>query len=196
MAKATQILMAGLMGTLALAGAVQSVEAQTLKVALRVQNQAKIPNDVLAGAESAVTAIYANAGVELTFVDGPADVMVVLLSRHAESNMHHIPDAVGFAPCTKSERGHVAYVLQPRVDEIAEGYRVEKSVVLAAAIAHEVGHLLLPFNAHSKAGIMRADWNQADFRSAVHGRLLFTAEQAAQIHTRIAGEVQTGVMVW
>jgi hypothetical protein len=68
---------------------------------------------------------------------------------------------------------------------VAEGYRADKGVVLAAAIAHEIGHLLL-FYAHSKTGIMRADWNQSDFRQAAHGQLLFTAEQGTQIRNRMA----------
>ena len=41
------------------------------------------------------------------------------------------------------------------------------------------------FNAHSSTGIMREEWNQADFRQALHGNLLFTEEQAAQMRARL-----------
>jgi hypothetical protein len=42
----------------------------------------------------------------------------------------------------------------PRVDSVASAFRTDKAVILGTAIAHELGHLLLPANAHSPAGIM------------------------------------------
>ena len=58
--------------------------------------------------------------------------------------------------------------------------------VLAHAMAHEIGHLLLPYG-HSAAGLMRADWDAKDMRLAAHGRLNFTREQAELIRTRLLG---------
>jgi hypothetical protein len=190
MAKARRALTAGLVGVMALAGSTLA-GAHTLHVTLRVRNDAKIPADLLAAAESEVTTIYASAGVDATFVDGAADVMIVLLSRHTDAAMRQASDAVGFAPCTESARGHIAYIFQTRVDNIAAGYSAARSVVLGAAIAHEVGHLLLPLNAHSTTGIMRAEWNQVDFQRALQGQLLFTREQIAQIRSRMT-EKMTG----
>jgi hypothetical protein len=134
-----------------------------------------------------VTAIYAKAGIDATFVDGSANLTIVLLSRQTADKMNQGVDAVGFAPGSETARGRIAYVLQPRVEKIAEGYSIARGIVLAAAMAHEVGHLLM-FNAHSSTGIMRPAWNQADFRQAVHGNLLFTPEQATQMHARLAGD--------
>jgi hypothetical protein len=179
------IVIVGLAGVIGLVNSTQPAAAQTLKVKVRVENQANIPNDLLADAESTVTGIYADAGIETTFVNGEADFMIKLLSRYTEGIIRRGPDTVGFAPSTDSDRGHVAYVFQTRVDRIAEGYSAPRPIVLGAAIAHEMGHLLLPDNAHSKTGIMQGTWNQVDFRRAVHGQLVFTPEQVAQIRCRL-----------
>jgi hypothetical protein len=56
--------------------------------------------------------------------------------------------------------------------------------VLGAAIAHELGHLLLS-KEHAQTGIMKASWNQSDFRKVRQGGLRFTAEQARLIRNSI-----------
>jgi hypothetical protein len=187
MARTKRILTASLVAAMAVLASARPVSAQDARLTLRVRNDADLPNDLIAATKTAVTAIYAKAGIDATFVDGQADYVVALLSRQTVDKMHQGGDAVGFAPGSETARGHVAYVLQPRVDKIADGYGTVRSVVLAAAMAHEVGHLLM-FNAHSSAGIMRAAWNQADFRQAVRGNLLFTLEQAAQMRARLSGD--------
>lgn len=186
MTGARRILAAGIMAALGLMAADRQAEAQPLKLTLKIRNDANLSNDLIRDAQSKVNAIYANAGVEIAWVDEAADLMVVLLSRDNAALMKQIPDAMGFAPCSKTARGAVAYVLQGRVDTIAQGYSAETSTVLAIAMAHEVGHLLLPFNAHSGTGVMRAEMNQADFKAATHGRLVFTPTQIAQIDSRMS----------
>ena len=60
-------------------------------------------------------------------------------------------------------------------------------IVLAHAMAHEVGHLLLP-HGHSDTGLMRADWDADDLWSAANGELNFTAGQAESIRRLLAGQ--------
>jgi hypothetical protein len=173
-------------GLVAALACVQTVAAQNVRLTVKVRNDADVQTDVLDAAKTAVADIYCKAGIALTFVDGHEDIRVVLLSRHTSGNMHQISDAIGFAPGSQTERGRLAYVLKPRVDRIADGYGVPRQVVLATAISHEIGHLLM-FHAHSATGIMRPDWTQSDFRSAVHGKLLFTPEQGAAMRARLVG---------
>jgi hypothetical protein len=140
-------------------------------------------------AEAIVTAIYAKAGVTASWTDD-AQLTVVIVPREKAAGLNQSVEAMGFAPGTEKVRGKIAYVLAHRVNQAAEKCGAEKGVVLGAAIAHEIGHLLLPFNAHSKTGVMRAEVTQADFRHAAHGQLLFTDEQAAQIRSRMAFDQQ------
>jgi hypothetical protein len=186
MAEAHPALVAGIAALMALGGFSRPAHAQMARATVRVENRSGLPNDLLAAAESRVAVIYANAGVDLTFVNrDDADFMIKLISREAEERMRPNADAMGFAPYDASDRGRIAYVFQTRVDKIAKGYSAAPSVVMAVAMAHEVGHLLLPVNAHSKTGIMKAASGQAEFRLAVRGQLLFTANQIAQIQSRL-----------
>jgi hypothetical protein len=61
---------------------------------------------------------------------------------------------------------------------------VEAAKVLGRVIAHEVGHLLLGHNAHSSEGIMRANWNKADFAS-INNQALFSPEQSERVRDEI-----------
>jgi hypothetical protein len=56
--------------------------------------------------------------------------------------------------------------------------------ILAVAIAHEIGHGLLPPPAHSPTGIMRAAWEGDDIRHALDGPIEFTPTQAETIRRR------------
>lgn len=64
--------------------------------------------------------------------------------------------------------------------------RPENVIVLAHVMAHEIGHLLLPYG-HSSTGLMRANWDVADLRRAVYRQLKFTPEQAALIRAKLRG---------
>ena len=187
MATATRTLMAAMM---MVAGSTQLVSAQDAQLTVHVRNDANVPTDVLASAQLSLMAIYANAGIQVSLVEKDADFLVVLLET--AHWMHKIPDALGIAVGTETG-GRIAYVLHHRVTGIARGYRTPASVVLGSAIAHELGHLLM-VNAHAAAGIMRATWNQADFREASHGNLLFTPAQGAKMRLRLSGVAQQSAL--
>lgn len=154
--------------------------AQNPAVNVIIRNDAGVPEQMVAAAQEIVTKIYADAGVEVAWTRGH-HITIVLMPQAAADRMRQLPNTMGFAPGDVTARGRVAYVLEHRVADVARGYSTEVEVVLGAAIAHELGHLLLPINAHSPRGLMRAKWNQADFRNARSGRLLFTAGQSEQI---------------
>jgi hypothetical protein len=56
--------------------------------------------------------------------------------------------------------------------------------VLACALGHEIGHLLLPPNAHASYGIMRGSWHPALFPSKAPGVAGFAPEQARLLRLR------------
>jgi hypothetical protein len=107
-------------------------------------------------------------------------------------------EALGVAIGTREHGGRMAYVFYSRVERIARthlnmshdvGRRdLYSIVVLAHVMAHEIGHLLLPYG-HSATGLMRADWNSRDLHLAVDRRLNFTSEQAALIRGRLLARI-------
>ena len=66
---------------------------------------------------------------------------------------------------------------------------LEIPIILGCVIAHELGHLLLGTNGHSRTGIMQPRWEPNQVRQLMIGTLLFTTEQSklmrAQARTRI-----------
>jgi hypothetical protein len=106
--------------------------------------------------------------------------------------------ALGVAIGTSEHRGRLAYVFYNRVEYIARthlnvSHDAERKdlysiVVLAHAMAHEIGHLLLPYG-HSPTGLMRADWNAKDLDLALDGRLNFTSAQAELIRGQLLAPI-------
>jgi hypothetical protein len=98
-----------------------------------------------------------------------------------------------------AEGDSVASVYYGRVASLAQGFDEmdwEIPLILGAAIAHELGHLLLGTNSHSPTGIMCGQWDRRFLRLALMGRQLFTPQQAEVIraavdrrnHIEVAGD--------
>jgi len=61
--------------------------------------------------------------------------------------------------------------------------------------AHEIGHLLLGANNHSRRGIMRPHWNRKDLEDAYFGRQGFTPQQTMRVEADVRARVEARVPV-
>ena len=182
----------------------------TLTIVLQVPGHGSVPPDIVTRAKPVVTRIYRDAGVNVIWSDarssaGQVDPLqapatadwgfaLVILPREMTDQLTVATDALGAATGTPEDRGRMAYVFYNRVERISRTYLntarrramddVDTVIVLAHAMAHEVGHLLLP-HGHSATGLMRASWDRQDLRLALRGRLKFSAEQAELIRGRL-----------
>jgi hypothetical protein len=190
-------------GLAAAAPILLAAQAAPLVVSLRLRDTARVPHDVLIPAQEQVTRIYHAAGVEASWPTAeslsaePAsfrkDALTVAILSDAQAerlNRAGVDGDVGFAtinvgftPVDTVEGGRVAYVFYDRVQAVTGANGLRRARVLAIAMAHEIGHLLLPHNGHSETGLMRADWTETDL--AEDRSLFFTAEQRALLHGRI-----------
>jgi hypothetical protein len=59
--------------------------------------------------------------------------------------------------------------------------------LLAYALAHELGHVLMRSGAHAPRGLMRAEWGRAEFDRIQHGALRFNESEAAAMRTSLLG---------
>ena len=64
---------------------------------------------------------------------------------------------------------------------MADGRKVRRGVLLGAMMAHEIGHLLMGVNSHSREGIMSIPWDAHKLQQVNLGRLGFTPGQAATL---------------
>jgi hypothetical protein len=179
---------------------------------LQVPVRSSVPLHLVIRAKEEMARIYREAGINVSWIDpesvpgqpdsaeSTADLRpgfgLVVLPEEITERLTVAPDALGGATGTRDGRGRMAYVFYDRVERIASAYLnpsrqrpmdMDTVVVLAHAMAHEVGHLLLP-HGHSDTGLMRADWDGDDLRSAVDGDLNFTAEQAKLIRSRLLAD--------
>jgi hypothetical protein len=153
-------------------------------IAVVAYNQAAVDSETLARAKSDVTRIYREVGVAVTWrnsaaVDPAGAFAIQLLLRRRPVN--ESGSVIGTAIGEVHETSGSAFVFYERVLKSAHERQQDVARVLAYAMAHEIGHLLLPAPAHSPTGIMRSAWDGDDLRHIASGSLQFTALQANAI---------------
>ncbi|HUA59507.1 MAG TPA: hypothetical protein VML19_12175 [Verrucomicrobiae bacterium] len=163
------------------------------KVHIRLSDLAGVPDKIREQAEDTVIALYRKAGLEIDFVNcetgprlpcrldpGSSDFSVQIL-KHRPSHLHG--DTTGFAILVPTDKLNDSYaaVSQPAVESAARELDAPVAEVLAASLAHEIGHLLLHSSAHSRNGIMSARMDQRQMRLLERGELTFTPDEAARL---------------
>jgi hypothetical protein len=168
-------------------GALASDPDPTIVISVEHPNGLAGPG--LVRAQALATKIYREAGVTLRWtVDEttePDRTLTVVLTTGTTARSGPSSDSMGVAPSPgDGTRGTTAYVFIDRVTAFAETNRLVVSCVLACALAHEIGHLLLPANAHASDGIMRGSWHPALFPPRAPGVPGFPPEQARLLRLR------------
>jgi hypothetical protein len=159
-----------------IAHAAEPGDARTID--LRMENNARVPLDVLEKSRGEVTRIFAGAGLTVRWTE-TSPRFIVQVVPHVLGYGRAGSPVMGVA--LRRSNGCVAQIFFKQVQNFARTHHVDLSTMLGHVIAHEIGHLLLPGNAHSPTGVMRADWDNPLARDAVKGSLTFTDAQAARI---------------
>ena len=169
---------------------VPAITGETPTIVVSVEDRTGLRPDVTASAEKELVRIYALAGVHAVWKnpvpvktgtenDGVPSVTVVVLDAAATDRFVARSGPHARVLGTAARGANRAYVFFSRVESVARFYARHLGTLLGAAVAHEVGHLLLPPGAHSNLGIMRAD---LEVRSLPpRGLTRFTPSQAAEV---------------
>jgi hypothetical protein len=96
--------------------------------------------------------------------------LIVRLARGAKrpdpSRRHDSADvsrALGHSMIdTATGTGTLATIFIDRIEAMARQARTDRLAIVGRVMAHEIGHLLLGTNAHSKTGLMREIWTLAE----------------------------------
>ena len=150
---------------------------------LHMSNFSGAPPAVVRQAQEEVTRVYERIGVPLEWdgSTGNAPAIRIVLLPYETGDLRQVQNTVMGAAVRTANGNAVAYVYYRRVQAEAERYEVSTSLVLACAIAHELGHLLLPQRAHAPTGLMRACWSRGEFQRAEQGQLRFLPDDVARI---------------
>ena len=158
-------------------------------IGIRVEIASALDGVNLLRAEQLTTEIYEHAGVTLDWTADTAPSarsLTVVLTTFATAPAGIVLESMGVAPSPgDGSRGTTAYVFVDRVTSFATSHHIPTPYVLACALAHEIGHLLLPPNAHAADGIMRATLYPALLPPRSPGVPGFPAEQAGLLRLRV-----------
>ena len=169
-------------------------------LAVLVYNYANVPGAKLREAEVYAARSYHAAGIELIWVEcatfSESDTGLCRAFEQATEGgglfLKIIPErtVAGVRLSRKTEDAlgialeSSAFVLYPRVREMARVWGVPEYLILGHTMAHELGHLLLGPNSHAESGLMRPRFGWRDLTLAT-GQFLFDPQQAKQLPTSL-----------
>ena len=156
---------------------------------IQITNVSGAPPAIVQAAQDEVTRLYADIGVPLEWSERQPSIRIILLP-YETGDLRLSEKQVMGASVRTAGGSLVAYAFYHRVRDLAHRYDVSTEQVLACAIAHELGHLLLPLRGHSADGLMRACWSRSEFQRAAHGQLRFSADEIAQIRAGLDASVE------
>jgi hypothetical protein len=165
-------------------------------ITIRLFNHAHLPERLLNETKDQTDLIYRKAGLEIVWADCPVgeeDPSRYPACTEVWDKTHLFMRIFGIAPkgTTVEKSGEsllsarIANIYEDRVQLQAQRLNVSLSRILAHAVAHEVGHLLLGSNSHAPTGIMVAKWSYQDVITVCQFGLSFTAQQSEFIRTEV-----------
>lgn len=170
-------------------------DAADATVRVAIHDSAEVPHDVLEAARSFAASVFTKAGVGVDWApvnaaagcrpDGQSRFCIQVLVR--PRNQRSTPGlrrVMGVA-LAADERRAVLSIYFGAVTDVARRYGSSSGHVLGLALAHEMGHVLLPPPSHSSTGIMQAAWEGDDIRHALAGDAAFTDVQAHAMRARL-----------
>ncbi len=185
--------------------------AELPAVTVHLFNLAGAPGGVLAQAIDITTGIYAGAGIPLRWVQQPtpsakpgqgqqfrpnvtpAELSIRLLPKHLSDLMVRPGSPrLGFAyPVGPNDYRYLATLLYDRVELAAQSLDgISMPVLLGYLMAHELGHLLLGPDSHTRTTIMACPWDKTEFREFRRGQLRFNRHQEAKLRSNVAHRLE------
>ena len=184
-----------------------AIEPRGDTITVRIWDRVQIDAGILEHAKQVTENLFQPMGIEIRWVDcfadptpqnqrcispaGPNDISVRIHRRSTEHRQRLGQEIAGVAlPSPLNGGSGFIQVFFDRLEEISQDRKGEAplGLVLGLTIAHEIGHLLLPYG-HSPTGLMRADWNAKDLDLALDGRLNFTSAQAELIRGQLLAPI-------
>ena len=156
---------------------------EPLAIAIVLVDDVPVPEAALTRAKSEAARIYRSLGVTLiwsdTIVSSVRPQMSVKIVSTPFCAGLAIPGALaikaadsrvlGVAPGHKERRDLAVWAFYERIEDAAKLLGLDSGLLLGHVIAHEMGHVLLPYDFHSEAGLMRAGWDKSQAANAVMG---------------------------
>jgi hypothetical protein len=175
------------------------------KLLVRIYDNAGVLPEDRARALARANEILARADLDAAWLECPArtnrrlpracnvpaahDEIVVRLVRAPAQAARHQSPKLGYSLIdAETGTGTLATIFIDRVDQLSQRAQFDRAAVLARAIAHEIGHLMLGTNDHSRAGLMREVWTFEEVRLNRQEDWHFSPTEVNHMHAaRLAG---------
>jgi hypothetical protein len=178
----------------ALSGVATAESYETLTIRVLAVNHAGVSDDILERAEHEATRIFSLIRIGLLWTnttpasDGltrPQDVTINIVAGSLMKGAQPKTDALGVTlRATNGKIGTRAYAFYRRIEDLGHQHRTDVARILGRVIAHEMGHMPLPYDSHTPSGLMRGGWDSTQMEGPLPGRLAFTPDQARRIRTQ------------
>lgn len=169
-------------------------DRNTVQITVVVNDGGGTSGAVLNQAETVASRIFADAGIEVAWVNCSGrfvDEACRVTDGSRQFVLHIVPtgrtstDSVfGMAFLGQDGSGKYCDVFFDRIAEAHRSFGTDTSELLGTVVAHEIGHLLLGSHAHSQVGIMAPVWAEENLRNIGMGHLLFTPQQSSLMKAR------------
>ena len=168
--------------------------SQPPTVRVVIHDSTSVAERTLAEAREFAAVVFRAAGIEIDGVGDPPAcaagdtapafcIQVLLRPHHSQFEPGRVR-TMGMALAADANRAVVSVFLDA-VADVARRYGQPLGKVLGIALAHEMGHVLLPPPSHSSSGIMQGSWEGDALRHAIGGDIVFTDRQAAVMRDRL-----------
>jgi hypothetical protein len=139
-----------------------------------------VDEGTMTAAQTAVKHVFESSGVEIVWTNDPSALRVQIL----DGKFHDVRDgAVGYAVLSGSSS--YAVVSLPAARAVAEKENAPLSTVLAVAVAHEIGHVLLGSAHHCLTGVMSATLDRKMLLNALSGSLHFASRESMDLRVAV-----------
>ena len=181
-------------------GVGSEVMKSALSITVLVYDQAQVPDKTRIRAQNKAARIFEQAGIETKWVDctswltegvgppacdprgQPSRLFVHILPKSTMKQAY----VLGYAALDPRRRFPThAGVFYDRVLSCARRTSCYPPSILALAMTHEIGHLLLGTDSHSPTGLMRARWDRVESICPDRGLLRFTRGEAGRMRADV-----------
>jgi hypothetical protein len=164
---------------------------KNVSITVQVYNSAAMSTQILSTAEDEATRIFRQSGIDARWLNcsmtiaeaesSPICIAPCPSDRFAVRIVTQLPTDSAETSLGLAFGGIYSTIYSRRIDEYAQARIASRSQILAHAMAHEIGHLLLGPVPHTRLGIMRGRWTTEDLRRIAQGDLRFSREQSVVI---------------
>lgn len=173
------------------------------KITIGVYDYAQAASEVLTRAERVTDGMLQNAGVYIAWLScsadessprnagcsnlaGPLKITLHIVPGSKKERLSKNSDAFGLAvEGGAGEFACDAWVFYDQIKKAAASTGLSLPQILGGVIAHELGHLLLGANSHSRTGLMCARWSRKELLAADLGELGFSDSERARIRNSV-----------